>query len=179
MAKKIMSKKEMLKEQNRIKQQRKMLDEDIKKEDLIKSLVIITVGVIAFLGIAYFGMNIIKGNIKFGKDDTVIDDSVENGAICGTILTQEEPEYYVLAYSFNDEDTKKIYSNITTMTPDKVYLLNTDSGFNKTCVGEKVVINNDINKLKITSPTLLHIRDRKIDKSYTKEADIIKTLTNN
>ena len=179
MAKKIMSKKEMLKEQNRIKQERKMLDEEIKKEDLIKSLFIITLCVLAFLGIAYFGMNIIKGNIKFGKEETTIDDTIEKGVICGTIFSQEEPEYYVLAYSFNDNDTKKIYSNILSMYSGTIYQLNTDSGFNKSCVGEKLVINNDTSKLKLTSPTLLHIKSNKIDKSYTKEADILKTLTSN
>ena len=133
MAKKIMSKKEMLKEQERIKKERKMLQEDVKKEDLIKSMLVITIGVLVFLGIAYLGMNIIKGNIKFGKEETQIDDTVEKGVICGTLLTQEESEYYVLAYSFNDEDTKKLYSAVLSMYQGTIYQLNTDSAPNYPC----------------------------------------------
>ena len=174
-----MSKKEMLKEQERIKKEKKMLQEDIKKEDLVKSLLVITISVLAFLGLAYFGMNIIKGNIKFGKEETKIDDTIEKGVICGTLLTQEESEYYVLAYSFDDNDTKKLYSAVLSMYSGTIYQLNTDSGFNSTCVGDKVDINNDIAKLKVTSPTLLHIKDKKIDKSYTTQEEIMKALSGN
>ena len=174
-----MSKKEMLKEQERLKKEKRMLQEDIKKEDLIKSLVVITIGVLVFLGIAYLGMNIIKGNIKFGKEDIQIDDTVENGVICGTLLTQEASEYYVLAYSFNDADTKKLYSAVLSMYQGTIYQLNTDSGLNKTCVGEKLVINNDITKLQLTSPTLLHVKAGKIDKSYNTQQDIMTALSSN
>ena len=179
MAKKIMSKKEMIKEQQRIKKERKMLQEEVKKEDLIKSLVLITVGVLVFLGIAYLGMNIIKGNIKLGKDEEVINDTVEKGVICGTLLTQEEPEYFVLAYSFDDKDTKNLYSAVLSMYQGTIYQLNTDSGLNNTCVGEKLVINNDVTKLQLTSPTLLKVEGQKIVKSYTTQQDIMKALTSN
>ena len=179
MAKKIMSKKEMLKEQARIKKEKKMLEEDVKKEDLIKSLAVITISVLVFLGLAYFGMNIIKGNIKFGKEEIKIDDTIENGAICGTILTQDENEYYVLAYSFNDTNTKKLYSSIMSMYQGTIYQLNIDSGLNKSCVGEKAVISSDLSKLQLTSPTLLHIKDKKIDKSYVTQEDIMPVLSGN
>ena len=169
----------MLKEQDRLKKEKKMLQEDIKKEDLIKSLVVITLGVIAFLGIAYFGMNVIKGNIKFGKEETKIDDTVEKAVICGTLFNQDESEYYVLAYSFSDDDTKKIYSGVMSMYSGTIYQLNTDSGLNKSCVGEKLVVNNDISKLQLTSPTLLQIKDKKIIKSYTTYEDILKVLSSN
>ena len=174
-----MSKKEMLKEQERLKKEKRMLQEDVKKEDLIKSLVVITIGVLVFLGIAYLGMNIIKGNIKFGKEEIQIDDTVENGVICGTLLTQEESEYYVLAYSFNDNDTNKLYSAVLSMYQGTIYQLNTDSGLNKTCVGEKLTINNDVTKLQLTSPTLLHVKDGKIDKSYNTQQDIMTALSSN
>ncbi len=177
MAKKIMSKKEMLKEQARLKKEKRMLDEDIKKEDLVKSLLVITLGVLGFLAIAYFGMNIIKGNIKFGKDETVIDDTVDKGVICGTLLTQEEKDYYVMAYSFKDNDTKKLYQGIMSMYQGTMYQLDTDSALNNVCVGEKTVVNNDVTKLQIASPTLLHIVNGKIEKTYTTQEEIMKALS--
>ena len=179
MAKKIMSKKEMIKEQQRIKKERKMLQEEVKKEDLIKSLVVITIGVLVFLGIAYLGMNIIKGNIKLGKEETQIDDTVEKGVICGTLLTQEENEYFVLAYNFSDTDTKKLYSAVMSMYTGTIYQLNTDSGLNSACVGEKLDVNNDITKLQLVSPTLLQIKDKKIVKTYTTQKEIMSALTSN
>ena len=60
-----------------------------------------------------------------------------------------------------------------------IYQLNTDSGLNKSCVGEKLVVNNDISKLQLTSPTLLQIKDKKIIKSYTTYEDILKVLSSN
>ena len=54
-----------------------------------------------------------------------------------------------------------------------------ESGFNKTCVGDKLVIDNDISKLKLTSPTLLLIKNGKIEKSYSTKEDIVKVLLGN
>ena len=60
-----------------------------------------------------------------------------------------------------------------------IYQLNTDSGLNKSCVGEKLVVNNDVTKLQFTSPTLLQIKDKKIVKSYTTYDEILKVLSGN
>ena len=179
MAKKIMSRKEMLKEQERIKKEKRMLTEDYKSEDVIKKLIIITVGVLAFLFICYAGMNIIKGNWKLGKTDEVeIDDTIDKGVICGTILTQSEPEYYVLAYNYSSNE-KTLYSGLASnyQGGNKIYNMDLESGFNKACVGEKSIINNDVTKLQLTSPTLLSIKNGKIEKAYTTKEEIVKVLS--
>ncbi len=180
MAKKIMSKKEMLKEQERIKKEKQLLAEDFKKEDIVKNLIGITIGVVLFLAIVYFGINILKGNIKFGKEEIVIDDTVEDGVICGTLLTQSDPEYYVLAYNYSDVD-KDVYKTLVNNYSGsmKIYNMDLESGFNKSCVGEKEVISNDLSKLKLTSPVLLSIKNGKIEKAYSTKEDITKILIGN
>ena len=180
MAKKIMSKKEMLKEQQRIKREKRQLTEETKKEDIISSLLKITIGVCLFLFVIYAGMNILKGNWKLGKDEVVVDDTISNGVICGTILKQQDPEYFIMAYS-HSSDGHNLYEGLISsyQGPNKVYDMDLDSGLNKQCVGEKTVVNNDVSKLKLTSPTLLSIKNRKIEKAYTKQADIIKALSSN
>ena len=177
MAKKIMSKKEMLKEQNRIKQERRMLREDYKSEDVLKNLIIITIVVVIFLAISYFGINILKGKIKLGKNDLVIDDTIENGVICGTIFNQYDNEYYVLAYNHNGDD-KDVYKSLVNNYNGyyTLYNMDLDSAFNKSCLSDKTSVSDDIEKLKISSPTLLHIVNQHIEKAYTTKADIMKIL---
>ena len=180
MAKKIMSKKEMLKEQERIKKEKRQLSEDFKKEDIVSSLLKITIGVGLFLFIVYAGMNLIKGNWKFGKEEITIDDTISNGVICGTLLNQEEAEYFVMAYSHKASD-KSLYEGLISnyQGSNHVFNMDLDSGLNKNCLGEKTVVNNDLTKLKIASPTLFKIKNKKIEKAYTTKEDIIKNLTNN
>ena len=180
MAKKIMSKKEMLKEQERIKKEKKLVSEEYKPEDIVKNFIYITIGVVLFLAVCYFGINLIKGKISFDKDEIEVDDKITNGVICGTLFTMNEPEYYVLAYNHSGTD-KNIYSQLASnyQGPDKVYNMDLESGFNKTCVGEKLVIDNDVNKLKLTSPVLLKIVNRRIEKSYSTRDEIIKALAQN
>ena len=178
MAKKIMSKKEMLKEQERIKKEKRQLREGYENDDVIKSLVKITLGVGLFLFIVYAGMNLIKGNWKFGKEEITIDDTISNGVICGTLLSQEEPEYYVMAYSHSADD-KNLYEGLVSnyQGSNHIFNMDLDSGFNKSCLGDKTVTNKDLAKVKIASPTLLSIKNKKIEKAYTKKEDIIKVLS--
>jgi len=180
MAKKIMSKKEMLKEQERIKKEKKLVAEEYKSEDIVKNFIYITIGVCLFLALCYFGLNIIKGKISFKKEELVIDDTINNAVMCGTMLTQNDSEYFVLAYNYSSSD-KSIYTQLATnyQGSEKIYNMDLESGFNKTCVGEKSVIDNDVNKLKLTSPTLLKIVNHKIEKSYTTKEEITKVLLGN
>ena len=180
MAKKIMSKKEMLKERERIKKEKKLVTEDYKKEDIVKNFILITLGVGLFLAVCYFGLNLIKGNISFKKEEVVIDDTINNAVMCGTMLTQSYSEYYVLAYNYSSTD-KTIYSQLVTnyQGSQKIFNMDLESGFNKTCVGDKLVIDNNISKLKLTSPTLLLIKNGKIEKSYSTKEDIVKVLLGN
>ena len=177
MAKKIMSKKEMLKEQARIKIEKKLIAEDYKKEDIVKNFILINLGVCLFLAVCYFGLNLIKGKISLKKDDVVIDDTIENAVMCGTLFTQSDVEYYVLAYDYSSTD-KDTYDMLVKnyQGSEKIYNMDLESGFNKSCVGEKLVIDNDISKLKLTSPVLLKVVNKKIEKSYTTKDDIMKVL---
>jgi len=178
MAKKIMSKKEMLKEKERLKKEKRQLSNGYENDDLVKSFIKITIGVGLFLFIAFAGMNLLKGNWKFNKEEITIDDTISNGVICGTLLNQEEPEYFVMAYNHSSDD-KTFYEGLVGnyQGPNHIYNMDLDSGFNKSCVGDKTVTNKDLAKVKIASPTLLSIKNRKIEKVYTKKEDIMKTLT--
>ena len=58
-----------------------------------------------------------------------------------------------------------------------LYYVDLSSGFNQNFIGSKTVISNDLNKLKFSGPTLLVIKKDKITKSYDKENDIVKLLS--
>ena len=80
-------------------------------------------------------MNILKGNWKLGKDEVVVDDTISNGVICGTILKQQDPEYFIMAYS-HSSDGHNLYEGLISsyQGPNKVYDMDLDSGLNKQCV---------------------------------------------
>ena len=86
---------------------------------------------------------------------------------------KEEDEYLVLAYDMQSEKDVFYGVFINNYSGDKkLYYIDLSSGFNKSFLGDKTVISNDLTKLKIAGPVLLSIKGDKITKSYTTEKEI-------
>ena len=93
----------------------------------------------------------------------------------GNMFNKEEDEYLVLAYDMQNEKDAfygVLISNYSD-TSKKLYYVDLSSGFNTNFLGDKTVISNDLNKLKLSGPVLLSIKGDKIIKSYTTEKEII------
>lgn len=173
-----MNKKQMIKEQKRLKQERKEVETLFKDDKDVYKVFKIALGVILFIGIAFVVINFANGTwslTKKNKNATEIDYRM---LMVGTMFEKEEDEYLVLAYDMND-DKQAIYGALSSNYSGNkhLYYVDLSSGFNQNFIGSKTVISNDLTKLKFSGPTLLSIKGDKITKSYTKENDIIKVLS--
>ena len=169
-----MKKKEMLKEQKRLKaaKNEKFIDLS-EKSDLLK-LVYITIGVLLFIGLVFVAINIFNGTWNiFSRENEEVVEFDESLVMCGTMFSRDDEEYLVLAYNINNEDDG-LYAMFVEEYNERLplYYLDLESGFNKTCLGEKNNLVNDSTKIKFASQTLLHIKDGKISKSYTTKEKI-------
>ena len=170
-----MNKKQMLKEQKRLKQERKEVETLFKDDKDVFKVFKIGLGVILFIGLVFVLLNIFNGNWNIftqkNTNKTEIDTSM---VIAGTLFSKEEGEYLVLAYDMSDEKYS-FYGALTSNysgTPN-LYYLDLSSGFNSKIIGEKTVVSNDLEKLKLAGPTLLVMKGDKLSKVYSGEKNIV------
>ena len=171
----LMKKKEMMKEQKKIKAARNQKYFDFSDSSYVKRVFLLILGVIAFFALAYVFINVANGNWNlFSRENEKEVNYDPQLVMCGTMFNRTDSEYVVLAYHFTSED--EAFYQVLTSTYSKelpLYYLDLESGFNKACVGESNNLVNDPEKIKISSPTLIHIKNGKIVKSYITE-DTIK-----
>lgn len=169
-----MNKKQMLKEQKRIKLEQKESQKMFRDDKEVYNVFKIALGVIVFIGLSFAVINITNGtwNLFSTKSyDTQIDSTK---VIVGNMFNKADNEYLVLAYDMSD-DKNDYYSALTQdyyNAEKKLYFLDLSSGFNQNNIGEKTIVSNDLDKLKIASPTLFVIKGNNISKTYTTEKDI-------
>ena len=89
-------------------------------------------------------------------------------------------EYFVLAYDMQ-EDEASLYESIVEKYNESskkitLHKLDLANSRNNICKSDKANISNDITALKLSIPTLLKVKDGKIEKSYTDYETIKKTL---
>ena len=169
----------MMKEQKRLKEARNQKYFDFSDKDYVKRVFLLIIGVIVFFALAYVFINIVNGNWKLfsreNEPETAFD---PNLVMCGTLFTRGDSEYLVLAYDISSEDDAVYSMLISTYNGElPLYYLDLSSGFNKACLAENGSFVNDPEKIKFAGPTLLHIKNSKIVKSYSNK-DAIKNYFN-
>lgn len=147
--------------------------------NLIKIIMSIVIAFALFYIITYF---VTKNNKTYSWENNSEASVIQYDEIMlGTLLSQNENEYYVLALSYSD-DNKDIYDTYISMYKDKesslnFYTVNLDSDFNKKYIGEKSNFDiNNIKDLKIKDTTLFRIKESKIVKHVEGDEQIIKTF---
>ena len=171
-----MNKKQMLKEQKRLKQERREVQTLFKDDKEVLNVFKIALGVILFLGLAFVFVNIFNGNWNLFNKKNIKTESIDSKmVIAGTMFNKSEDEYLVLAYDLSN-DNEIIYSYLSDnyKNPEKIYILDLSSGFNTSIIGNETIISNDLEKLKLSGPTLLVIKKDNIISSYKGEDEIIK-----
>lgn len=145
----------------------------------VKKIIYITLGVLLFLFIMFAFTKIKTGEWNFftSKNQKFYTASMQTTKIlCGSILNRDDSEYFVLAYNFKDEDAV-IYDSILTkyQSSQKIipyYTLDLSNDRNNICLSNKLNISNNINELKLTSPVLIKVKDKKVASYYTNISDI-------
>lgn len=150
----------------------------------VKNGIIVGVVVILSLVVVYFITAIVTGEINIGgkKDNTdssVSDNSYDNMIMASTTFDKSEDEYMVIFYSEKNK-TDNLDLIISSYKGDiKLYKVNTDEVINKFVLSDEEnssATNKD--ELKVKTPTLLTINNKKIIYYTSNEDEIAEKLGN-
>ncbi len=169
----------------RMEKEKKAL-KDFQETDTTKSIrngIIIAVCVLAFLGLMFAFTKVKTGewNLFTRKNNITYKAEAQTvKVLCGQVLNRSESEYFVLAYDMQDESAS-LYESILERYDQSskkitVHKLDLANSRNNICKSDSLVLSNDITKLKLSEPTLLKIKDSKIENSYTDYETIKNTL---
>lgn len=152
------------------------VNEDTKE---IRNLIIITVVVIALaLGLYFLTDKVLS------KDTTSDTNANVDYTTCliGNMFNRPYDEYYVFAFSSDDENASKYSSLISTYEKKdkalKIYKIDLDNNFNKSAVSDtsnkKPTSASDV---KIKNSALIHIKNGKAVNYYESSSDYEKVLS--
>lgn len=177
----IVEKKEIKKKKNKqekyISNKSSFMEQNEDLANLIKILIVI----ILLVGVVYVVVAFLNGEFKSDKDDSsdeeVVEESIQNEKIlASSTFNKADKEYYVLFYDGSNEWAayySMIYDNYSSVEADDVipmFWVDLSDKFNKDVVASK---DDDTNpnaqkysELKVSSPTLIYIKNGKKVKYY-------------
>ena len=157
----------------------KVKNSDLENE-FYRFIKILLIVVILIFGVYLFTKSLVKKSNESQEQENIVEISDKN-IIVGSLLNRPYTDYYVLAYKKQDSEAIVYESIINTYESlDKslnVYVIDLDNELNKGFYAEKG--NNkasSIDELKISSPTLFKISNKKIVKYIEKKDDIKREL---
>ncbi len=152
------------------------VNEDTKE---IRNLIIITVVVIALaLGLYFLTDKVLSKDTTSGTNADVD----YTTCLIGNMFNRPYDEYYVFAFSSEDENASKYSSLISTYEKKdkalKIYKIDLDNNFNKSAVSDtsnkKPTNASDV---KIKNSALIHIKNGKVVNYYESSSDYEKVLS--
>lgn len=97
--------------------------------------------------------------------------------LVGEILNRPETEYYVLVTDSKDaNDLYRLYVSYYEEKENnlRTYYVNLDEGLNKQYVADtSLIMVNDLSKIRFKDATLVHVKDKKIDRYYEGKEQIV------
>lgn len=139
----------------------------------VSKIIKILIGVALFLVVFYFLAMLMTGELKFGnqrKNDITESKIQYDEILAGETLNKNNTEYYVLYFDFS-ENIASTYLTYRDGYLKKdgsfaMYLVDLEKGFNNKYIsseGEnREEYPNNIDNLKVTNPTIVKVKDRKV-----------------
>lgn len=165
---------------NKIKKVIKVKDEEAEMK--VKTLAItFLIMIIACIGLYYLTEKVVLK--KQQKDNNSEIEVIENTRVIllGNLLSQNNKEYYVLVYDFDDKYKSYFTDLIEGYYNDlnvKLYTSNLKEGLNKPYIGEKSNPEAEtIKELKVNGPTLIKVKENRIVKYLEGEPKIKEELS--
>ena len=158
----------------------------LEKDNYFKFITTLAVLLIVFV-LSYFIMGLFyTKEINFDKSDEETQEEVyvdNNTIMLGQLLDQSNDDYYVLIYDVNDKNTiiptwKSVYESKE--NPLTVYVVDSKKKFNAKYIVEKGSNSNatKLDELKVVSPTLIRITNKKISEYVEGEDNIVSKFKN-
>ncbi|MCI8588730.1 MAG: hypothetical protein HFG40_03670 [Bacilli bacterium] len=156
-------------------------------ENEISKIIKILIGLCAFLIVFYFLALLMTGEIKLGGKGNQDEKKVEiqyDEIIAGETFTKEEEEYYVFYFNFTEKlsSTYFLYRDSYVEKEEHLpmYLVDLEKGFNKGHVTKDQEEREDhpenIEALKVTSPTIIKIKDKKVVERVEGKDEVVELL---
>lgn len=149
-------------------------------DSLTKTIKILCILVIMFV-IIYIGTAFVRGELKAKDSSKNNDVTIQYDEIlAGSTFKMSDSEYMVLYYDYEAKDAGLygiLYDSYSQKgSAVKMYKVNLASGFNKSYVTEGKVKTNPTSSddLKLKSPTLIRIKNKKVIKFISSKDDIKK-----
>ncbi len=147
--------------------------------DQVKKFIIILVCVSLIAGLLYFVSSkfVIKDGVS--DNDVVQEETIAYGNVdVGNIFNRPYDEYYVLAYDPDSLQAPLYASYLTTFDKkdSKMYFLDLSSDINKKYVGDGNASASNASEISLKEPTLIKIKNGKIEKYFETVEDIAKEL---
>lgn len=163
--------KQAKKEGKSLKRENQIEEHQIKKFISITLLLVFIVCVIYLISALF----VTKELDWFKKEDTN-PQVVTNTILATEIFKQQEEEYYVYFYDYNDEDGQISSIVETKLSGKKIYKVDTSSALNNKYVSDESNKSaKKLNELKVKSPTVIKISGETIS-AYYEGNEIINKL---
>ena len=178
-----MSKKQILKNIQKDRKDTKAKEEkDVYFKFITTLAILLILFILAYFVMGYFYTKEINFDDKKEEKEEI---SIDNKTIMlGQMFDQSDKEYYVLIYDLEDEDSViKSWVSTYESNSDAITLYKVDSTkkFNSQYIVEKDSNKSatDLSNLKVISPTLIKVSDKKITQYVEGEDDIVNILKSN
>lgn len=147
----------------------------------------ILVAVVLFLLVFYFLAMIMTGEIKFGNKKKETPTEIQYDEIlAGETFNKNEEEYYVFYFNFSEKiaSTYLIYRDgyLGKTEHFPMYMVDLEKGFNTRYVTkdeeEREEYPESISNLKVTSPTIVKVKDKKVVERIEGKDEVKEFLKN-
>ena len=153
------------------KKQKLNYDRNYGPDNEVFKIVKILIAVVLFLVVFYFLAMIMTGEIKFGnkKKEEEATQIQYDEILAGETLNKNEEEYYVLYFNFSEKLSTTYltyrdgYLGKTEHFP--MYMVDLEKGFNTKYIKNEEEIEEypeNIDELKVVSPTIVKVKDKKV-----------------
>jgi len=170
------------------KKQKLNYEKNYGSDNEVLKIVKILIAVVLFLVVFYFLAMIMTGEIKFGnkKKEEVATKIQYDEILAGETFNKNEEEYYVFYFNFSE----KISSNYLTYREEylkksehfPMYMVDLEKGFNTSYIRnneeEREEYPESIGNLKVTSPTIVKVKDKKVVERMEGKDEVKEFLKN-
>lgn len=138
----------------------------------LKNVFIAALIILLIFGIFYIITNVVVNNNSSDVENNFSIDAKK--ILVKNIFDQSDTNYYVLIY-LNDDENLKEYSTYINNN-DNFYKADLSDAMNKNFKSDESVIENDIEKLKLSDTILLYIENNEVSEYYDTYDKIIEKL---
>jgi len=170
------------------KKQKLNYEKNYEPDNEVLKIVKILIAVILFLALFYFFAMIMTGEIKLGnkkKEDEVTQIQYDE-ILAGETFNKNDEEYYVFYFNFSEKISSSYltyregYLSKTEHFP--MYMVDLEKGFNTSYIRkdneEREEYPENIENLKVTSPTIVKVKDKKVVERVEGKDEVKEFLKN-